>query len=118
MFDVIDQTRQQIAQHRIETESDVRQAAPLVKFSEETATQVLQIKRWLFKHLYRHLEVTSKMDEAQTMVRDLFASYLREPARLPESYAAQSDLPRAIADYIAGMTDRFAQLKWRELQSA
>jgi dGTPase len=37
---------------------------------------------------------------------------------LPEAYAQQSDLPRAIADYIAGMTDRFAQVKWREMRSA
>jgi dGTPase len=58
------------------------------------------------------------MDEAQAMVRDLFACYLREPSRLPQAYATQPDLPRAIADYIAGMTDRFAQLKWREIQSA
>ncbi|MFM7332357.1 MAG: deoxyguanosinetriphosphate triphosphohydrolase, partial [Brachymonas sp.] len=77
--------------------------------------QVSEIKRWLFAHLYRHDQVTAKMDEAQGMVRDLFAAYLREPARLPAAYASQSDLPRAIADYIAGMTDRFAQTKWREL---
>jgi dGTPase len=118
VFDAIDQTRQLLAQHGIATEGDVRQAVPLVRFSQETAAQVMEIKRWLFAHLYRHPRVSAKMDEAQAMVRDLFACYLREPSRLPQAYASQPDLPRAIADYIAGMTDRFAQLKWREIQSA
>jgi dGTPase len=118
VFDVIDQTRREIAQQGIETEADVRLAKPLVKFSQEVGMQVQQTKRWLFAHLYRHAQVTAKMDEAQRMVRDLFRLYLDAPKHLPPAYAQQSDQPRAIADYIAGMTDRFAQLKWRELCGA
>ncbi len=118
VFDVIDHTRAQLLAHQITSESDVRQAPPLVGFSPELAQEVQQVKSWLFKHLYRHAQVIAKMDEAQGMVRDLFTSYLREPSRLPEAYAQQSDLPRATADYIAGMTDRFAQVKWRDLYSA
>lgn len=118
VFDVIDQTRKRISAHNIQTEADVRQAQPLVSFSPELAGEVQQVKSWLFKHLYRHTQVIAKMDEAQGMVRDLFASYLVEPSRLPEAYAQQSNLPRAIADYIAGMTDRFAQVKWREMRGA
>jgi dGTPase len=117
VFDVIDQTRKRIAEHGIQTELDVRQAPPIVSFSPELAKQVQQIKSWLFKHLYRHTQVIAKMDEAQSMVRELFASYLAHPNRLPEAYARQSDLPRAIADYIAGMTDRFAEIKWREVSN-
>jgi dGTPase len=116
VFDVIDQTRKLIAEHRIQTEEDVRQAPALVSFSPELAKQVQQIKSWLFKHLYRHNQVIAKMDEAQGMVRELFVSYLTHPDQLPKAYATQSDLPRAIADYIAGMTDRFAEIKWRDLQ--
>jgi dGTPase len=117
VFDVIDQTRKRIAQHGIAREADVRQAPPLVSFSPELAQEVQQIKSWLFKHLYRHGQVIAKMDEAQDMVRELFASYLVHPKRLPDAYACQSNLPRAIADYIAGMTDRFAEMKWRELSA-
>jgi dGTPase len=117
VFDVIDQTRKRIAQHGIAREADVRQAPPLVSFSPELAQEVQQIKSWLFKHLYRHGQVIAKMDEAQDMVRELFASYLAHPKRLPDAYACQSNLPRAIADYIAGMTDRFAEMKWRELSA-
>jgi dGTPase len=75
---------------------------------------VQQIKSWLFKHLYRHSQVIAKMDEAQGMVRELFASYLAHPQLLPAAYSCRDDLARATADYIAGMTDRFAELKWRE----
>jgi dGTPase len=115
VFDVIDQTRAQLSEKRISSEEDVRLAPPLVNFSNEMAAQVQAIKRWLFKHLYRHAQVTTIMDEAQKQVRELFTSYLLNPNRLPDAYSRQSDLPRAIADYIAGMTDRFAEMKWREI---
>jgi dGTPase len=117
VFDVIDQTRKRIAQHGIEKEGDVRQAAALVSFSPELAAQVQQIKSWLFKHLYRHSQVIAKMDEAQGMVRELFTAYLKSPALMPAAYAQQTDQPRAIADYIAGMTDRFAEQSWRLLKT-
>jgi dGTPase len=111
VFDVIDQTRKRIAEHSIQTEADVRQAPPLVSFSPELAKEVQHIKSWLFKHLYRHSQVIAKMDEAQSMVRELFTAYLKNPQLMPSAYAQQSDLPRATADYIAGMTDRFAEQK-------
>ncbi len=116
VFDVIDQTRKRVAEHGIQAEADVRRAPPLVSFSPRLAIEVQQVKSWLFKHLYRHSQVTTKMDEAQTRVRDLFAGYLKNPNRMPAAYAQQHDLPRAIADYIAGMTDRFAEQSWRTLQ--
>ena len=115
VFDVIDQTRRRVAAHGIQTETDVRQAPPLVSFSPELASEVQYIKSWLFKHLYRHVQVIAKMDEAQSRVRDLFVAYLKNPSLMPAAYALQTDLPRAIADYIAGMTDRFAELSWRKL---
>lgn len=115
VFDVIAHTRSQIAAYSVGCEADVRQAPALVGFSQDMADAVRQIKRWLFAHLYRHGQVVTKMDEAQAVVRDLFACYVHEPMRLPAAYARQSDLPRAVADYIAGMTDRFAQTKWHEM---
>jgi dGTPase len=117
VFDVIDQTRKRIAEHGIQAEADVRQAAPLVSFSPELAKEVQHIKSWLFKHLYRHSQVRAKMDEAQGMVRELFAAYLRKPDLMPAAYAQQADQPRAISDYIAGMTDRFAEQSWRRLRA-
>ncbi len=118
VFDVIDQTRKRIVEHDIQTETAVRQAPPLVSFSPELSSQVKQIKSWLFKYLYRHTQVITKMDEAQDMVRELFAAYLQKPALIPVAYAQQTDLPRAVADYIAGMTDRFAEQSWRRLNDS
>jgi dGTPase len=117
VFDVIDQTRKCIAQHGIAREEDVRQVPHLVSFSPELAAQVQQIKSWLFKHLYRHSQVITKMDEAQGMVRALFSAYLQNPTLMPTAYAQQPQLPRAISDYIAGMTDRFAEQSWRSLKT-
>lgn len=108
VFDVIDQTRRALAEQGIESEADVRQASAIVAFTPELATQVQQIKRWLFANLYRHPQVVSKTDEAKRIVRELFTAYQAGPDLLPAAYASQPDLPRAIADYIAGMTDRFA----------
>jgi dGTPase len=108
VFDLIDHTRSRMAEHRIETEQEVREAKALVGFSSELKSEIASVKSWLFKHLYRHAQVTSKMDEAQAMVRSLFEAYLHQPALMPAAYAQRNDLPRAIADYIAGMTDRFA----------
>ena len=62
----------------------------------------------LFQNLYRHPQVVETTGRAKQMVRELFAAYLAKPSEMPAAYAAQDDLPRAIADYIAGMTDRFA----------
>jgi dGTPase len=118
VFDVIDQTRRALAEHQIQTEADVRQAPAIVSFTPELAAQVQQIKSWLFKHLYRHNQVTNKMDEAQSRVRDMFTTYLQNPTRMPAAFSQQDDLPRAIADYIAGMTDRFAEQSWHKLKSS
>ncbi|MBS7808380.1 deoxyguanosinetriphosphate triphosphohydrolase [Variovorax sp. PCZ-1] len=117
IFDVIDQTRKRISEHGIASETDVRQAPPLVSFSPNLAKEVQQVKSWLFKHLYRHAQVIAKMDEAQGMVRELFSAYLQNPTFMPKAYAQQDDLPRAISDYIAGMTDRFAELSCRKLKA-
>jgi dGTPase len=116
VFDVIDQTRRALDAHGIQSEADVRLAEPIVGLTQEMAAQVQDIKRWLFRHLYRHTQVTAKMDEAAAKVRELFQAYLREPALMPAAYAQQTQLPRAIADYIAGMTDRFASHEYVKLR--
>jgi dGTPase len=115
VFDVIDQTRRALNLHGIQSEADVRQAVPIVGFTPEMAAQVQDIKRWLFRHLYRHNQVTAKMDDAGARVRALFQTYLSEPSLMPAAYAQHPQLPRAIADYIAGMTDRFASREYVKL---
>jgi dGTPase len=74
-----------------------------------------ELKRFLRQHLYAHEQVTRMMGEAVKVVRDLFAAFMRDPRLLPTQYQDKlqvQDDPagraRIVADYIAGMTDRYA----------
>ena len=108
VFDVIDTTRSALYTHHIRTPQDVRSAPPLVQFSADMRDQTRDVKRWLFANLYRHPQVTQTTDNAKAVIRGLFAAYMFTPTHMPPSYAHQTNRPRAVADYIAGMTDRFA----------
>ena len=80
----------------------------LVRFSPGMRAQSQQLKTFLLHNLYRHPQVMDMTAQARTVVRELFAAYTAAPTEMPPAFAAQQDLPRAVADYIAGMTDRFA----------
>ena len=67
-----------------------------------------ELKRFLFANLYRHPAVMATTERARAVVQALFAIYLDRPSEMSEDYQAAADRPRAVADYIAGMTDRFA----------
>jgi dGTPase len=67
-----------------------------------------ELKRFLFANLYRHPSVVATTNRAREVVRELFAIYLSRPGEMSEEFQAAADHPRAVADYIAGMTDRFA----------
>ncbi|HMN76206.1 MAG TPA: deoxyguanosinetriphosphate triphosphohydrolase [Burkholderiaceae bacterium] len=87
----------------------VRAAArPLVRFSAPMREQGAQLKRFLHANLYRHPQVVETTDRARRVIADLFAVYAGDEAALPPAVAALPKRHRAIADYIAGMTDRFA----------
>jgi dGTPase len=58
--------------------------------------------------LYRHPQVLHNTELARQVVTDLFGAYVQRPAEMPAEHAAQPQRERAVADYIAGMTDRFA----------
>ena len=58
--------------------------------------------------LYRHPQVVQNMEQAQQVICDLFAHYSQQPQSMPPEFAERTDKARAVADYIAGMTDRFA----------
>jgi dGTPase len=66
------------------------------------------LKSSLFRHLYRHPQVMKNTDGARDKVQDLFVFYLDKPQEMPAAYAQRTDVPRAVADYLSGMTDRFA----------
>ena len=80
----------------------------LLCFSAGMKHESQALKRFLFAALYRHPQVTQTTDRAKQVVRELFAAYLAAPQHLPDEFRG-ADLPRGVADYIAGMTDRFAR---------
>ena len=108
VYDVINTTRDALALHAPGSVEDVRQCPPLVQFSTEMHEESKALKSFLFGNLYRHSQVMETTDWARGVVRDLFAVYLSKPQEMPAAYAQRSDVPRAVADYLSGMTDRFA----------
>ena len=108
VYDVIDTTRAAIQAAGVQTADEARRAGPLLRFSSEMHTQSAQLKKFLFASLYRHPQVTDRMGQAKQAVRELFAAYLAQPGEMRPEFAGRDDRHRAVADYIAGMTDRFA----------
>ncbi len=108
VYDVIAATQSAIDEARPADAEAARLAGPLVRFGETMREQSVELKRFLFANLYRHPQVTQNTEQAKDVVRALFAAYCDDPAQMRVEYAARTDLERAVADYIAGMTDRFA----------
>ena len=108
VYDVIDTTRANLKQHQPGSADEARLLGPMVAFGKDMAQQVKVMKSFLFKHLYRHPQVMETTTQAQTVVRDLFDAYLNSPQEMSSDFSARQETPRAVADYIAGMTDRFA----------
>ena len=118
VYDVIDSTRAALARHHPDSVQAVRALPALVCFSAAMRAQSLQLKQFLMRALYRHPQVAQTMDAAQQIVRELFAAYLAAPHELPVAQAQQARQAlaagapaqgaRVVADFIAGMTDRFA----------
>jgi dGTPase len=87
---------------------------PLVGFSESVEDAEKAIRTFLFARMYRHTRVNRMTSKARRVVKDLFSLLLAEPALLPDDWrdgsevAASTRTARRVADYIAGMTDRFA----------
>jgi dGTPase len=109
VYDVIDHTRAAIARARPGSVEEVRaQRRPLLGFSDEMRDASRGLQRFLFASLYRHPQVRETTDLARRVVEDLFAAYVDTPREMPAEHAARADRPRAVADYVAGMTDRFA----------
>ncbi|AMM23877.1 deoxyguanosinetriphosphate triphosphohydrolase [Variovorax sp. PAMC 28711] len=115
VYDVIDATRAALAAAAPVDADAVRRAAPIVAFSEPMRVQSAALKRFLFANLYRHPQVMATTEQASDVVRELFDAYLDRPDDMRPSFAERADRHRAVADYIAGMTDRFAMREHERL---
>ena len=119
--DLIASTRETIAGTRIETAEDVRAAGqPLVRFSPDMREAERTLKRFMYANLYHHPRQLAAADAARVVVSGLFEAYHGDPAALPDGWRAglPQDEPgrsRHIADFIAGMTDRYAVARYCEV---
>jgi dGTPase len=117
IVDVIDTSRANIAAARVASLDDVRNSKPLITFSAAIRAEADHLKRFLRDNLYRHYQVERMTHKARRIVTELFEAFASQPSLLPNDHQlrAEHDNMRAIADYIAGMTDRYAIREHRRL---
>ena len=115
--DLLAQTRANLAEQRPQTVDELRACPPIAAFSPAMREENLALKRFLHANLYRHYRVLRMMEKASRVVRELFAAFVSNPRLLPPEFQerAEQGLERAVADYIAGMTDRYAITEHRRL---
>ena len=119
--DLAESLRDRIERMRIGSVEDVRQAqAALADFSPPMAEQVKELKRLMNERLYSHYRVRRMTEKAGRVLAALFDTYMSEPRQMPPHVVARIDsggepTARVVADYIAGMTDRFALDEHRKL---
>ena len=127
VYDVIAATRLALDHARPADVAAVRQSPPLVQFGTQMQGQSKSLKVFLLQSLYRHPQVMQTTGLAKQVVRDLFNVYLNAPGEMPASHQSRwqqagasaeepkAQLARVVADYIAGMTDRFAAREHQRL---
>ena len=108
--DLCEVSQEKITAAKPNTVDEVRQNMPLIGFSKEISSEIQLIKKFSRERLYGHSKIVEMSNQAQVVIDKLFAFFKRNPSKLPADFCAQSSdtLERKIADYIAGMTDRFA----------
>ncbi len=119
--DAIDVSKQRLAAAAPQTAEEARRAAaPLVGFSDPASQALAELKRFLFKNMYRHPRVVGVWEEARAAISFLFPALYAEPSLMPPEWArlaaqGQDLRARIVADYVAGMTDRYALNEYRRL---
>jgi dGTPase len=123
--DLVAETRVRLASLAPRSPDDIRASGnPVVGFSTRLAADIVELKSFLFERVYRHERVMGVMGNAEGVVADLFAHYMADPAAMAASWYATSQSldehrrARLIADFVAGMTDRYAIEEHRRLFDA
>ena len=115
--DLILQSERNISAQGLSTIEDVRTAPAMIAFSAEMVEQQRALKNFLHTHLYRHYRVMRMSSKARRIISDLFAVFMQDARLLPPPFQRQAEQEhaRAVADYIAGMTDRYAIREHRRI---
>lgn len=119
VVDVCQQSQANIHQANPANIEEVRNSPMLIGFSAEMREQQIELKRFLRTNLYQHYRVNRMSAKAQRIVRELFEVFMNDASLLPDDYQKQAntnqDKARGVADYIAGMTDRYAIREYQRL---
>ena len=120
--DITTESRGRLAEADCLSAGEVRALGrPVIAFSNEMAANDRGLKKFLYRRMYRHYKVNRMASKARRVVQDLFTLFVAEPECLPDDWRGRCDAAgshqtaRAVADYIAGMTDRFAFLEHQRL---
>ena len=110
VVDLTEESRRRITDAAPADVDAVRAAPPLAAFSTAMRREADELKSFLHDELYRHYRVMRMSAKARRIVAELFNAFVEEPKLLPVDHQRRAavDAPRAIADYVAGMTDRYA----------
>ncbi len=119
--DVLRQTEKNLQEHNINSIEDVRNTKiPLVCFSPDVARKNRDLKKYLHKNLYTHLQVEIMNQKGLRIINELFDLFISNPRLMDTSLmerTGETSLHRAVCDYLAGMTDRYAFNEYRKLFS-
>jgi dGTPase len=122
VVDLCEQSSRNIANAGLASIEDIRQQSMLISFSPDMREKQTELKRFLRSNLYQHYRVNRMSAKAQRIVRELFDIFMQDPKLMPDDYHErgghdlnEKDQARAVADYIAGMTDRYAIREYQRL---
>ena len=120
--DILKETRSRLRDENPRSSQDVREGKqPMAAFSSVLRTQVDQLRSFLFQRMYRHYKVNRMANKAKRVITSLFELFMSEPSCLPSewqhdsSHIQNASQARTVADYIAGMTDRYALVEYERL---
>ncbi len=120
VLDVLDETSKRIDEQNIKDLKSVRNCkSKLCDYSDEMQESVGKVKEFLYTSLYRHPKLLEHSARAAQIVNEIFSHYLKRPEKLPEDYRemlAEEKKETVVADYIAGMTDRFAEICFNKIK--
>ncbi len=116
--DLIETSSERLREADPSNAHDARERGPLVAFSLGMERDLEILQEYLFAKFYRHYRVVRMMDKAKRLLAQLFDAYVDRPELLPpefQKWAESEGVERAVCDYLAGMTDRYAEQDYRKL---
>ena len=118
--DLLSHSSAQLANYGVDSAAAARRSPWLVEPSSALAQQKIELEQFLHQRVYRHPQLMALRTRGQQVLREMFAGYLARPELMPASFqsrAAEVGWPRSVGDYIAGMTDRYAEQEHARLFS-